>query len=135
MANMPIITSARARFAMNKLVMDCICRVVATIQMTSVLPIIASRLMVPYKIDSNTSKPTGTSYSSPAQMLWEEVTQFSGCSGAYYYNKLLPSWMRLIDVTLKVSSGNDTDVVDAMSVSLVPLWSSRLKMACSIMRA
>lgn len=46
-ANMPMMTSARARFAINRLVTDCICRVVATIHMTRELPITARTLMVP----------------------------------------------------------------------------------------
>lgn len=45
--NMPMTTSANAKFAMNKLVTVCICRVVATIHITNELPMTAIILMLP----------------------------------------------------------------------------------------
>lgn len=46
-ANTAMVTSAKARFAMNMFVMVCICLVVRTIHITSELPITAIILMVP----------------------------------------------------------------------------------------
>lgn len=62
MANIPIVTSANAKFAIKKFVTVCICLVVATIHITNELPTTAKILMVPQNNESRTIIEIGTSY-------------------------------------------------------------------------
>ncbi len=62
-------TSANAKFDMKKLVIVCMDLVVVMIQITREFPITATKLIVPYRMESNTMSPTGTSYRTVGEYL------------------------------------------------------------------